>query len=85
MNQRPPNVYFKRKKTGGVSVSASCQLVNITERDVNQLLHEYRIHSAEVGSRWWAVGGGQRVVGSRWWAVGGGQRVVGSRKEGNPS
>ena len=48
LNQRPPNVYFKRKKTGGVSISSTCQLVNITEKDVQQLLHEYRIHSAEV-------------------------------------
>ena len=48
LNQRPPNVYFKRKKTGGISISSSCQLKNITERDVQQLLHEYRINSAEV-------------------------------------
>ena len=48
LNQRPPNVYFKRKKDGNVSISASCQLVNITETDVKQLLHEYKIHSAEV-------------------------------------
>jgi small GTP-binding protein len=48
LNQKPPNVYFKRKNTGGVSISSTCQLVNITEQDVHQLLHEYRIHSAEV-------------------------------------
>ena len=48
LNQRPPNVYFKRKNTGGVSISSTCQLTNITEQDVQQLLHEYRIHSAEV-------------------------------------
>jgi hypothetical protein len=48
LNQRPPNVYFKRKKDGAVQISASCQLTSITETDVRQLLHEYRIHSAEV-------------------------------------
>ena len=48
LNQRPPNVYFKRKKDGNVSISSTCQLVNITENDVKQLLHEYKIHSAEV-------------------------------------
>jgi len=48
LNQRPPNVYFKRKKDGAVSVSSSCTLINITETDVRQLLHEYKIHSAEV-------------------------------------
>ena len=47
-SQRPPNVYYKRKATGGVMVSATCKLENITEKDVQQVLHEYRIHSAEV-------------------------------------
>lgn len=48
LNQRPPNVYFKRKANGNVSISSTCQLVNITETDVRQLLHEYKIHAAEV-------------------------------------
>jgi len=48
LNQKPPNVFFKRKKTGGITISSSCQLQNISERDVQQLLHEYRINSAEV-------------------------------------
>ena len=48
LNQRPPNVYFKRKTNGGVSIASTCQLKSITEDDVRQLLHEYRIHAAEV-------------------------------------
>ena len=48
LNQRPPNVFFKRKNNGGVSISSTCHLEKITELDVQQLLHEYRIHSAEV-------------------------------------
>ena len=48
LNQKPPNVYFKRKKDGNISISSTCQLINITETDVRQLLHEYKIHSAEV-------------------------------------
>jgi len=48
LNQRPPNVVLKKKNNGGVSISSTCQLTNITETDVQQLLHEYRIHSAEV-------------------------------------
>lgn len=48
LNQRPPNVVLKKKSTGGVSISSTCQLTNITEQDVHQLLHEYRIHSCEV-------------------------------------
>tara|TARA_B110001452_G_scaffold266733_1_gene274409 strand:- start:790 stop:2001 length:1212 start_codon:yes stop_codon:yes gene_type:complete len=48
LNQSPPNVTLKRKNTGGVSISSSCQLTSITEKDVRELLHEYKIHSAEV-------------------------------------
>jgi len=40
LNQKPPNVYYKRKVTGGVSVSSTCQLVNINELAVHQILHE---------------------------------------------
>jgi ribosome-interacting GTPase 1 len=36
------------KNNGGVSISSTCHLEKITELDVQQLLHEYRIHSAEV-------------------------------------
>ena len=74
LNQRPPNVYFKRKNTGGVSVSATCQLVNITEQDVSQLLHEYRIHSAEVQQALGRGGGGkggEGGEGGEWGGVGG--------------
>mmetsp|Transcript_45572 Transcript_45572/g.99252 ORF Transcript_45572/g.99252 Transcript_45572/m.99252 type:complete len:404 (+) Transcript_45572:282-1493(+) len=48
LNQKPANVYFKRKKTGGVSISSTCRLESINETAVAQILHEYRIHSAEV-------------------------------------
>ena len=48
LNQRPPNVYFKKKTNGGVSIASTCPLVNITELDVQQLLHEYKIHAAEI-------------------------------------
>jgi len=34
LNQKPPNVTLKKKITGGVSVSSSCQLVSITEKHV---------------------------------------------------
>lgn len=40
LNQRPPNVYFKRKKTGGVSISSTCRLESINETAVQQILHE---------------------------------------------
>ena len=69
LNQRPPNVYFKRKKTGGITISSSCQLKSITERDVQQLLHEYRINSAEARARARATSRGEAegvAVGEGW-------------------
>lgn len=40
LNQTPPNVYFKRKAGGGVSISATCRLEKINEAAVQQILHE---------------------------------------------
>lgn len=40
LNQTPPNVYFKRKATGGVSISSTCRLEKINEVAVQQILHE---------------------------------------------
>mmetsp|Transcript_47739 Transcript_47739/g.153768 ORF Transcript_47739/g.153768 Transcript_47739/m.153768 type:complete len:405 (-) Transcript_47739:126-1340(-) len=48
LNERPPNVYFKKKSSGPVSISSTCALESISESDVRQLLHEYKINSAEV-------------------------------------
>ena len=41
-------MYYKRKVTGGVRISSTCKLESISEAAVAQILHEYRIHSAEV-------------------------------------
>ena len=48
LNQRKPNVYFKVKTGGGVSFNATCKLTFLTERLVQQILHEYKIFNAEV-------------------------------------
>jgi len=51
LNERPPNVYFKKKSSGPVSISSTCALESISESDVRQLLHEYKINSAEAPLR----------------------------------
>ena len=48
LNTRKPDVYFKLKKTGGVKITAMVPLTLISERLVQLILHEYRIHNCEI-------------------------------------
>lgn len=41
-------IYFKRKKTGGISFNSTMQLTHVDEKLCYQILHEYKIHNAEV-------------------------------------
>lgn len=43
-------IYFKRKKTGGISFNSTVQLTHVDEKLCYQILHEYKIHNAEVHS-----------------------------------
>jgi len=48
LNQKKPDIYFKEKKAGGVSFNATCILTYMDEKMVRMILHEYKIHNAEV-------------------------------------
>lgn len=48
INQTRPDVYFKQKKGGGISFTATCKLTKINEKMVQQILHGYKIHNADV-------------------------------------
>ncbi|KAF3452057.1 hypothetical protein FNV43_RR08153 [Rhamnella rubrinervis] len=48
LNKRPPQIYFKRKKTGGISFNSTSPLTHVDEKLCYQILHEYKIHNAEV-------------------------------------
>ncbi|VDL90599.1 unnamed protein product [Schistocephalus solidus] len=48
LNQRKPNVYFKAKKTGGLTITSMCPLSHINEKMVQLILHEYSILSAQI-------------------------------------
>ncbi|XP_065898585.1 developmentally-regulated GTP-binding protein 2-like isoform X2 [Dysidea avara] len=48
MNRLPPNVYFKQKKGGGISITSMVQLVKMSEKMAQLILHEYKIFNAEV-------------------------------------
>ncbi|KAJ3011631.1 Developmentally-regulated GTP-binding protein 2 [Thoreauomyces humboldtii] len=48
VNTHKPNIYFKVKKGGGISFNSTCKLTWLNERMVYQILHDYKIHNAEV-------------------------------------
>eukprot|EP01086_Lenisia_limosa_P015020 TRINITY_DN4701_c0_g1_i1.p1 TRINITY_DN4701_c0_g1~~TRINITY_DN4701_c0_g1_i1.p1 ORF type:complete len:364 (+),score=72.76 TRINITY_DN4701_c0_g1_i1:108-1199(+) len=48
LNQEPPQIYFKQKKAGGIHVTSMNPLTHLNERQVYNILHEYRIHNAEI-------------------------------------
>ena len=52
LNKTPPDVYFKRKSTGGVSIAVSgCTLTQFgddAEYSIRGILHEYKIHNCDL-------------------------------------
>lgn len=48
INTNKPNIYFKVKKGGGISFNGTCKLTHLNERIVYSILHDYKIHNAEV-------------------------------------
>ncbi|KAK1392013.1 hypothetical protein POM88_011069 [Heracleum sosnowskyi] len=49
--KKPPQIYFKKKKTGGISFNITAPLTHVDEKLCYQILHEYKIHNAESGRR----------------------------------
>ncbi|CAN6707440.1 unnamed protein product [Malus baccata var. baccata] len=48
LNKKPPQIYFKKKKTGGISFNSTLTLTHVDEKLCYQILHEYKIHNAEL-------------------------------------
>lgn len=49
LNKERPNIYYKKKETGGVKVTfTSPSKANLTEEAIKMLLKDYRIHNADV-------------------------------------
>ncbi|KAK9831969.1 hypothetical protein WJX81_004285 [Elliptochloris bilobata] len=48
LNRRPPSIYFKKKKTGGISFSSTVPLTRMDDKLCHRILQEYKIHNAEV-------------------------------------
>ncbi len=48
VNTHRPNIYFKVKKGGGISFNATVKTTWLNEKMVYNILHDYKIHNAEV-------------------------------------
>ncbi|CAD7699858.1 unnamed protein product [Ostreobium quekettii] len=48
LNRPPPNIYYKKKKTGGVHFNKTVPLTHMDEKLVLRILQEYKIHNADV-------------------------------------
>jgi len=48
LNECKPDIYFKEKKGGGLSFNSTCTLTHMDEKGTRLILHEYKIHHAEV-------------------------------------
>lgn len=48
LNRSPPNISFKKKKTGGITVTATVPQSTLDEKFVHRILSEYKIHNADV-------------------------------------
>eukprot|EP00877_Chromochloris_zofingiensis_P005306 jgi/Chrzof1/14777/Cz09g15230.t1 len=48
LNRSPPHIYFKKRKTGGVSINSTLQLTRMDEKMVLRILQEYKIHNCEL-------------------------------------
>jgi uncharacterized protein len=51
LNRNPPDIYYRRKPTGGIKFNATCNLTQLGDNPtdtVTRILGGYRIHNAEV-------------------------------------
>ncbi|GFH24097.1 OBG-type G domain-containing protein [Haematococcus lacustris] len=48
LNKSPPNVYFRKRKTGGLSINSTIQLTQLDDKMIARILQEYRIHNCEL-------------------------------------
>ncbi|KAK5975797.1 Developmentally-regulated GTP-binding protein 1 [Trichostrongylus colubriformis] len=48
LNKRPPHIYVKQKKVGGVKFTHTVPLTHCNEKMIMTILHEYKIFNADV-------------------------------------
>lgn len=48
MNARRPDVVFKQKTAGGITINCTVKLNHTDERTIRSILQAYRIHNCDV-------------------------------------
>jgi ribosome-interacting GTPase 1 len=48
INRDPPNIYFRKRRTGGMSINATLQLTHLDDKLISRILAEYKIHNCEL-------------------------------------
>ena len=48
LNRKPPNISFKKKKTGGITITSLVPQSVLDEKMVQRILSEYKCHNADV-------------------------------------
>lgn len=51
INKQKPNIVFRKKDKGGISITSTVQLTNLDHDEVRAVMSEYRITSAEIAFR----------------------------------
>jgi ribosome-interacting GTPase 1 len=48
LNRKPPQIYLRRKKTGGVGFNSTVPLTHMDEKMVGRIMQEYKVHNADI-------------------------------------
>jgi len=48
LNQKAPDIYFKRQKSGGIKLTTTCRLTHIDEKLIRSILQQFKIHHCEI-------------------------------------
>lgn len=48
LNQRPPDISIRPKKTGGVKFTATCECTHVDEKLCQAICQEYKIHNVDI-------------------------------------
>ncbi|RJE19858.1 gtp-binding protein [Aspergillus sclerotialis] len=51
VNKQPPNIVFKKKDKGGIAVTSTVPLTNISHDEIKAVMSEYKINSADISIR----------------------------------
>lgn len=51
VNKKPPNIVFKKKDKGGLAITNTVPLTEITHEEIKAVMNEYKINSADIAIR----------------------------------